>query len=75
LSGAYRCNTSKNVIVKQLLREFELAKLLGVSPRTLREWRTRRLVPFLKINRVILFDPERVQGALKKFERMEVAEK
>jgi hypothetical protein len=44
--------------MKQLLRECEQAKLLAISPRTLREWRTRRLVPFVKINRVILFDPE-----------------
>jgi hypothetical protein len=61
--------------MKQLLRECEQAKLLAISPRTLREWRTRRLVPFVKINRVILFDPERVQAALKKFERPEVAAK
>jgi excisionase family DNA binding protein len=55
--------------MKQLLREPAEAKRIGVSARTLRDWRARRLVPFIKIGRVVLFDSEQVDLALKKFER------
>ena len=55
--------------MKQLLREPAEAKRIGVSARTLRDWRARRVVPFIKIGRVILFDSEQVDLALKKFER------
>jgi hypothetical protein len=32
-----------------------------------------RLVPFFKINRLVVYDPERVREALERFERKEVA--
>jgi helix-turn-helix protein len=59
--------------IKQFLREKEQAANLRVSQRTLREWRQRKIVPFFKIGRVVFFDPERVQEALRKFERKEVS--
>jgi hypothetical protein len=55
------------------MREAELAKELRVSQRTLREWRAMRLVPFFKINRLVVYDPERVRKALERFERKEVS--
>jgi hypothetical protein len=55
------------------MREAEMAKTLCVSQRTLREWRAMRLVPFFKINRLVVYDPERVREALERFERKEVA--
>jgi hypothetical protein len=61
--------------MKKLLREFEQAKLLNVSPRTLRDYRSKKLVPFIKLGGLILFDPERVEAALKKFERKEFVRK
>jgi excisionase family DNA binding protein len=52
-------------------REKEMAKMLNVSERTLRNWRASKLVPYTKIGRVILFDPEKVFQALEKFGRQE----
>jgi DNA-binding transcriptional MerR regulator len=53
----------------QLLTEMEMAARLSVTPRTLRNWRSKRLVPFIKVRKVILFDPAKVLAALEKFER------
>jgi excisionase family DNA binding protein len=55
--------------MKQKVREKILAELLGVSERTIRNWRASRIIPYTKIGRVILFDPEAVERALLKFER------
>ena len=55
--------------MKQKVREKILAELLGVSERTIRNWRASRIIPFIKVGRVILFDPEAVERALLKFER------
>jgi DNA-binding transcriptional MerR regulator len=49
--------------------EGEITELLGVSPRTVRNWRSSRIIPFTKINRVILYYPLSVEQALLKFER------
>jgi excisionase family DNA binding protein len=46
-----------------------MAELLGVSVRTLRNWMSMRIIPFYKIKRIILFDPEAVEAALKEYER------
>jgi DNA-binding transcriptional MerR regulator len=58
--------------MKKLIREPEQAKLLGMSQRTLRSLRAQRLVPFVKINRIVLYDPDRVIAALERFERKEL---
>jgi excisionase family DNA binding protein len=58
--------------IKQLLRENEQAAVLQVSKTTLREWRRRKIIPFVKVGRVVLYDPQRVQEALRRFERKEV---
>ena len=54
------------------IREPEMAKELSVSLTTLRDWRTMRLIPFYKIGRVVMYDPQRVREALERFERKEV---
>lgn len=61
------------IIKKQMkiVREPELAEMLSVCQRTLRLWRDKRLIPFLKINRVVMYDVERVREALTRFERKE----
>jgi excisionase family DNA binding protein len=51
------------------VRAKEMAELLGVSVRTLRNWMSMRIIPFYKIKRIILFDPEAVEAALKEYER------
>lgn len=53
----------------QLLKESEMAERLSVTRRTLRNWRSLQLVPFIKVRGIILFDPEKVVAALEKFER------
>jgi hypothetical protein len=53
-----------------LIREREQARLLGISVRTLRDWRAKRLIPYFKIGRVVMFDPKKVLPALGKFERV-----
>jgi hypothetical protein len=50
-------------------REPEEAKRLNVCTRTLREWRFRRIIPYHKIGRVVLYDPERVDQAIARYER------
>lgn len=47
----------------------DMAKELGISERLLKDWVSKRLVPFIKIRRLVLFDPVKVKAALSKFER------
>jgi hypothetical protein len=49
--------------MKQKITEKAMAGVLGVSERTLRNWRSLKIVPYTKIGRVILFDPDAVRGA------------
>ena len=51
------------------LRSKEMAALIGISERMLRHWQSRRIIPYEKINRIVLFNPEKVLAALEKFER------
>ena len=55
-----------------LLSEIDMAARLGIKPRTLRLWRSQRVVPFYKIRNVILFDPDKVFKALGEYERVAV---
>ena len=48
-----------------LVKKPELAKMLGVSVRTVDNWVARRIVPYIAISpRLHLFDPEAVKRAL-----------
>jgi hypothetical protein len=52
------------------LRLPEQAERLGIAPRTLRAWATRRLIPsYCPTRRLLLFDPTEVAAALAKFRR------
>jgi excisionase family DNA binding protein len=51
------------------LTEVEMAEQLNVTRRTLRNWRYKRIVPFIQIGHVIRFNPEAVFKALKQYER------
>lgn len=51
--------------------EFE-AKRIGISRRQLSNWMASGMVPYIRRGRVILFDPEAVDSALRKFEVVEV---
>lgn len=58
-----------------LNRTWQEAARLNITDRQLRDWQARGLVPFIKIGRVVLFDPQRVDAALNKFERNKGAAK
>jgi excisionase family DNA binding protein len=45
----------ENLIKEQLLTVKQLAQLLNVSARTLRDWTLKRKIPFLKINGAVRF--------------------
>jgi excisionase family DNA binding protein len=51
------------------LRYKDMAKRLGISERTLKTWTSKRLIPFIKVQRLVLFDPAKVESALSRFER------
>jgi excisionase family DNA binding protein len=57
------------------LRYPDMAQELGVSLRTLKNWVADRLIPYVKIRKVILFEPTKVRAALEKFERKPVTAK
>ena len=63
------CLSAINKQMNKKLREKEVAEVLGVSARTIRNWRAAKVIPFTKVGRVILFDPLGVERALLKFER------
>jgi excisionase family DNA binding protein len=50
-------------------RSKEMAEQLGVSLRTLRHWQASGFIPFIKIRQTILFEAEKVQAALERFEQ------
>ena len=51
--------------MEQLLKEKLMAEQLRISSRTLRAWRTRRLVPSIRVGKVIFYSPQDVVAALK----------
>jgi excisionase family DNA binding protein len=60
-------------IMQRLFRQKELAEALHVSERCVRNWQERRIIPFVKIGRVVLFDIEKVMSSLERFERKAAA--
>lgn len=52
-----------------LLNEEEIAAKIGVTPRCIRDWRNRRIIPFLKIGRIVRFHDGDVAQALKQYRR------
>jgi hypothetical protein len=54
---------------RRLVRKIELLEIIPISARTLDGYLAKRIIPFVKVSRIVLFDPEEVLKALKKFER------
>jgi DNA-binding transcriptional MerR regulator len=53
--------------IPTLIRKKELAQLLSVSPRTIDNWVSRRVIPYIQLSsRFNLYDPEAVIEALRK---------
>lgn len=57
---------------KQYHRPREEARRLGISRRQLSNWMKAGIVPYLKLGRLVLFDPIAVDAALTRFESQEV---
>lgn len=51
------------------LRYKDLSEELGISLRTLKSWVAARLIPYVKVNRLVLFEPAKVKAALERLER------
>ena len=51
---------------KQLLSDKELAPILGCSWRHLKTLRDKRLIPFVKLGRLVRYNPQEVMKALEK---------
>lgn len=52
-----------------LLNEEEIAAKIGVTPRCIRDWRNRRVIPFFQIGRIVRFHEGDVAQALQKYKR------
>tara|TARA_A100001037_G_scaffold303183_1_gene336580 strand:- start:657 stop:920 length:264 start_codon:yes stop_codon:yes gene_type:complete len=48
----------------KLVRKREIAEILGVSVRTIENWMNERRIPYLKVDRIVLFDPEKAKRAI-----------
>ena len=57
------------------MRVLEYADHVGVSERTLREWIYSRVIPTLRIGRLIFIDPAKADAALERRERKEISVK
>jgi hypothetical protein len=58
--------------MKPLLTEKEMAAQISCCARTMANLRTRRLIPYTKIGRMVRYDPEAVSAALRKLTVKEV---
>ena len=61
--------------MNEILTEKELATRVKKAPRTVRDWRERHWIPYIRIGRSILYDWDRVAAALQRLERKEAAAK
>jgi excisionase family DNA binding protein len=55
------------------LRYPAMAQELGVSLRTLKGWVASRLIPYVKVKRLVLFEPGKVKAALERLERKAIS--
>ena len=55
-----------------LLNRNQIAKFLGVSPRTISNMVRQRRIPVIKFGGTVRFDPVRVRKALDKYEISEI---
>lgn len=55
--------------MKKLVTISQFADERSLNPRTVREWLKLRIIPSLKVRRVVLIDPVKADLALEAFER------
>jgi hypothetical protein len=61
-------NASKLTDMDGLRRELWPDEQSRPCERTIRKWQAGRIIPFIKIGRVVMFDVGRVREALQRFE-------
>jgi len=55
------------------VRPKRMAQLLGISIRTLQNWRNLKLISSTTVNRVVLYDPVKVKAEVERLETRGVA--
>jgi excisionase family DNA binding protein len=55
-----------------LVTKPELAKILRVSSRTCDNWMKAKILPYIKVGRLVRFNVRRCLEALARFERLEI---
>jgi len=60
-------NSNPENPMRPYLRSQEVADLLGVSLRTVGNWKRHRVIPHHKIGRVVLFRRDEIEAAIGKF--------
>jgi DNA-binding transcriptional MerR regulator len=56
-------------MLRKLVREKNCAEALSVSVRTLRYWRRRKIIPYLKVGALVFYDLDEVLRALRAYKR------
>lgn len=56
-------NKLKNHIAANV-RKSEMARIMGVSVRTIENWMIQRMIPYQKINKIVTFDPVQVRNVI-----------
>jgi len=46
----------------RLMTSEEVARLLSVTEKTLANWRSRRVIPYVKVNGVVRYEEERIKA-------------
>jgi|TARA_A100001011_G_C13594888_1_gene549761 phage terminase Nu1 subunit (DNA packaging protein) len=46
------------------VRKYEMARIMGVSVRTIENWMIQRMIPSQKINKIVTFDPVQVRNTI-----------
>jgi len=59
-------NTLNNTSTGSFVRKREMARILGVSVRTLDNWMAARIIPYQKIGKVVSFNPDSVRAAIER---------
>ena len=66
-------NQTNDGTQKRLLSKKELARLLGVSPRTIENWLAEKRIPHLRLSaRLTRFNLAKVEAALMRYEVKEI---
>ena len=56
----------------KLVREQQCAEAISVSVRTLRYWRRRKVIPYLKVGALVMYNLDEVLQALKDYKRKSI---